>query len=127
MSKQRNPNALNNLIPFVKGQSGNPNGRPRKFVTQLKGMGYKVSEINDTIQSLLALTLDELRGVKEDEGVTALERAVASALIKSGKSGDLKAIETLLSRVFGAPKQSFEGTIIEQPLFPDEKPKADGY
>ncbi len=26
--------------PFVKGQSGNPKGQPRKLATQLKNIGY---------------------------------------------------------------------------------------
>ena len=76
-----------NLIPFVKGQSGNPNGRPRKFVSGLKMIGYKQSEINDTIQNILSMTLDELELVFTDEKATVLEKTIASALKKSLKRG----------------------------------------
>lgn len=97
-----------NLIPFVKGQSGNPNGRPRKFVSGLKMIGYKQSEINDTIQNILSMTLDELESVFTDEKATVLEKTIASALKKSLTRGDLSSIETLITRVYGKAKQEVD-------------------
>lgn len=102
---------------FKKGQSGNPNGRPRKFVTTLKDIGYKRSEINDTIQAMLAMDKDELTDAMKNPKATILEMTVASAMKKSIEKGSLYSIETLLSRVFGMPKQEIEQTIIERPIF----------
>ena len=102
---------------FKKGQSGNPNGRPRKFVTTLKEIGYKRSEINDTIQAMLAMDKDELTDAMKNPKATILEMTVASAMKKSIEKGSLYSIETLLSRVFGMPKQEVEQTIIERPIF----------
>jgi hypothetical protein len=103
-----------NLKPAKKGEpSRNPNGRPKKFTTLLKEQGYKASEINDTIQSMLVLTLDELKDVHEDEQCTILEKTIANALFKSWKRGSLYSIDTLLSRAFGKPKEqvSLDGNI----------------
>jgi hypothetical protein len=112
-----NNNPIPNNKPFKKGQSGNPNGRPKKFVTLLKAMGYKRSEINDTIQAMLAMDMEELKDVWDDKNATILEKTIASAMKKSIEKGSLYSIETLLSRVFGMPKQEVEQTIIERPIF----------
>lgn len=102
---------------FKKGQSGNPNGRPRKFVTTLKNIGYKRSEINDTIQAMMAMDKDELTDVFKNSKATILEITIASAMKKSIEKGTLYSMETLLSRVFGMPKQEIEQAIIERPIF----------
>jgi len=96
-----------NLKPFEKGPDPrrNKNGAPRKYVSQLTEIGYKKSEINDTIQSMMAMTLDELKEVWENPKATILEKTVANAMKKSLEKGTLYSLETLLSRVYGQPKQ----------------------
>ena len=109
-----------NPKPWVKGQSGNPNGRPRKYVTLLVDQGYKRSEINDTIQAMMAMTIEELKGVYENPSATILEKTIAGAMRKSLEKGTLYSLETLLSRVYGLPKQEITADVkIEQPLFND--------
>jgi len=115
-----NPN-ISNLNPFKKGESGNPNGRPRKYVSLLIEHGYKRSEINDTIQNMMAMTVDELKQVWDNPKATILEKTIASAMRKSIEKGTLYSLETLLSRVYGMPKQEVESIVhIEQPLFNDD-------
>jgi len=96
------------LIPFVKGQSGNPNGRPRKYVTSLKAQGYKLSEINDTIQTMMSMNSDELKSVYDNKDATILEKTIANAMNKSLIKGSLYSLETLLTRVYGRPKEQAE-------------------
>lgn len=95
-------------IPFEKGESGNPNGRPRKYVSQLKEQGYKLSEVNDCILALMSMNLEELKEVWDNPKATVLEKTIANAIKKSLEKGSLYSIETLLSRVHGKPKEQQE-------------------
>ena len=103
-------NNKENILPFSwkKGQSGNPNGRPRKFVCQLKDMGYNKQDITQTIENMMAMTIKELAEVFKDENATALEKTVANAIKRGIDKGTLYSIETLLNRVYGQPKQEVE-------------------
>lgn len=95
----------------AKGETMNPNGRPRKYVSILKDAGYKLSEINDTIQNLMAMRVDELNDVFNNSQTTILEKTIAGAMLKSMKNGSLYSLDTLLTRVYGKPKET--ATIIQ--------------
>lgn len=101
------------LKPFKKGKDSrrNEKGRPRKYVSLLKDQGYKLSEINDAIQALMAMDEKELTEVDKNPKATVLERTVARAMLKSMNNSSLYSMETLLSRVHGTPKQMVEQTI----------------
>jgi hypothetical protein len=98
----------NDKTKFTKGQSGNPNGRPRKYVSTLREQGYKLSEINDCIQVMMAMTIEELKEAFENPNATVLEKTIAAAIKRSIEKGSLYSIETLLSRVYGKPKESVD-------------------
>ena len=91
-----------------KGESGNPNGRPKKYVTILREQGYKQSEINDTIQVMMQMDMDELKAVWDNPKATVLEKTIANAMKRSLEKGSLYSIETLLSRVYGKPTEKTE-------------------
>jgi hypothetical protein len=101
----------NEKTKFKKGVSGNPNGRPRKFTTSLKEDGYRQSEINDTIQVMLAMTPEELKSVVSSPEATVLEITIASAIRKSIQQGNLASIETLITRLYGRPKDVIDADI----------------
>jgi hypothetical protein len=70
---------------------------------------------------MMAMTSAELKEIFEDPSSTILERTIAGAMRKSIEKGTLYSLETLLSRVYGLPKQDHTTTIlVEQPLFGDE-------
>ena len=89
-----------------KGTTLNPNGRPKKYVTLLREQGYKLSEINDTIQTMLQMDLDELKEVWDNPKATILEKTIANAMRKSLEKGSLYSVETLLTRLYGKPKET---------------------
>lgn len=99
------------LKVMEKGETANPNGRPRKYVSLLKDQGYKLSEVNDCIQTLMSMTVEELAAVNNNPGATILERTIVSAMIKSLSNGSLYSLETLLTRVYGKPKETVDANI----------------
>jgi hypothetical protein len=98
------------LKVLQKGETANPNGRPKKYVTMLRESGYKLSEVNDTIQTIMAMDLEELKAVWDNPKATVLEKTIANALKKSLEKGSLYSIDTLLNRVYGKPKETSQGT-----------------
>jgi hypothetical protein len=95
---------------WEKGESGNPKGRPKKPVLQMKVEGYKLHEINDTIQAMCSMDLEQLRKIWENPKSTVLERTIASSLRKGIEKGSLQNVETLLDRVYGKPKEKVDIT-----------------
>ena len=77
----------NDDTKFKPGESGNPNGRPKKL-----------PELN----KLLADVLGE-----EKDGIEAAH-AILMALRAKATKGDIRAAEVLLNRAYGVPKQSID-------------------
>jgi len=94
-----------------KGETANPNGRPRKYISQLREQGYKLGEVNDCIQAIMSMSVDELKDVWDNPKATILEKTIANALMTSLKKGSLYSIDTLLTRVYGKPKETSDVTM----------------
>jgi hypothetical protein len=92
-----------------KGQSGNPNGRP-KGSRNRSTIARQWLEVNQNLKN-------PLTGVNE---TMSQEDLMTLALIKKARDGDVNAYKALMDSGYGAPLQAIENTIIEQPLFPDE-------
>lgn len=96
------------LIPFKKGQSGNPNGRPKGSKNR-STIARRWLEVNQSLKNPLT---------GENETMSQ-EDLMTLALIKKAREGDVSAYKALMDSGYGAPLQQVEQTILEQPLFPD--------
>ena len=104
-----NPNATKNLRPAKKGQSGNPNGRPKALKTILKKEGLKQSQINDIISEMLAMNKDEIQSIIDNPKSRSFEVLIGQAIKKGVSKGDLTQIfGYALTRAFGSPKQEHD-------------------
>lgn len=102
-----------NLKSMKKGFDPRRNlkGRPRKWISEIKEQGYTLSEITDAIQVLISLDAEQLTEVRNNPKSTVLEITISAAILKSIQRGDLESIETLITRVYGKPKEKVEQEI----------------
>jgi hypothetical protein len=97
-----------NLKHWPKGESGNPNGRPKGSKNR-STIARKWLEVNQSLKN-------PLTGESE---TMSQEDLMTLALIKKAREGDVTAYKALMDSGYGAPLQQIEQTNIEQPLFPD--------
>ena len=97
-----------NLIPYEKGQSGNPKGRPVGSKNR-STVAKKWLQIEQNLKNPLT---SEMETMSQEDLMTL-------ALIKKARDGDTSAYQKLLDSAYGQPIQQIEQTNIEQPLFPD--------
>ena len=93
---------------FNKGESGNPNGRPKGRKNR-STIARQWLEVNQSLKN-------PLTGEQE---TMSQEDLMTLALIKKARDGDVAAYKALMDSGYGAPVQQIEQTNIEQPLFPD--------
>lgn len=112
-----------NLIPyqFKKGQSGNPNGRPKSRVneTLLKVMprrrvnkfyGMTVQELQQWEEALLTMQLDELTALAQENSAPIYVRGLAMTILTEARDGKSVALAKLREHVFGKALQRMELT-----------------
>ena len=96
------------LKPFEKGESGNPNGRP------------KGAKNRSTIARLWLETTQKAKNpITGEEQILSQEDLGTLAMVKKMREGDVSAYKQLMDSAYGAPVQQIEQTIVEQPIFPD--------
>ena len=102
-------NKEDNLKPnWEKGESGNPNGRPKGSKNRSTIAKYWL-EVNQNLKNPLT---SEMETMSQEDLMTL-------ALIKKAREGDVAAYKALMDSGYGQPLQQIEQTNIEQPLFPD--------
>jgi hypothetical protein len=102
----KNGGKMNQFLP---GFSGNPMGRPKKYVGTLKAYGYRSVEIADALKTLLAMNKESLQRILDNEkDYTVLEVTVAGAILRGIKDRKLDNVETIITRLYGTPKGTQE-------------------
>ncbi len=103
-----------NLIPFKKGKTGNPNGRPKKLLSsvnsELEIKGYKEATKQEILSCYLRLIntdIPEIEEMVKDKHQPALIRIVGKSIL-SGKGFDI--VEKMLDRGIGKADQKVENT-----------------
>jgi hypothetical protein len=56
----------------------------------------------------MAMNESELQNVFQNNDSTILEKTIANAMLKSLKKGSLYSLDTLLTRVYGKPKEQID-------------------
>lgn len=95
-----------NLIPYQKGQSGNPKGRPKGSKNR-STIAKKWLQVEQDLKNPLT---SEIETMSQEDLMTL-------ALIKKAREGDTTAYQKLLDSAYGAPVQQVEQTNIELPFF----------
>lgn len=110
--KNKNIASLGKKTQWKKGQSGNPNGQPRKLPS-------------------LNAALTKVFGVTSDDDISKVELILEAMYKQAIKKGNVQAANLILDRMHGKPKQAVEiyGTLQERErvaeLMPFAKPKKD--
>ena len=90
-------------------QSPHPEGRPKSLKTILKtDYSLTQTQCNEAILSMLGKTKSEIESEVNNTEAPMFNRIIAKALLKSYQNGSLYAIESLLNRSIGMPKQQTE-------------------
>lgn len=87
------------LNVYVKGESGNPKGRPRKIATQLKHAGYKREEVQITVEKMLSMHQDELNKFAKSKHITVVERGILKMIDNFFKKGKTELLDYILPKV----------------------------
>ena len=123
----KNPNQ-SGLKKCKKGETHNPNGRPKNMLTILKGQGLSRTDYYNAIEYMLNMSKPALTVISKSETDPVWKISIARAILKDIALGYYSTVESLFDRLFGKAKQSTsfsgpEGEPITGITIKFEKPK----
>lgn len=99
--------------------SPNKQGRPKSLKTILQNeCSLTPTQTNEAILSMLAMTKAEIEQQANNPDSPMFYRIIGKAMLKSYSNGSLYAVESLLNRAVGMPKQQTDITTTQEtPIF----------
>jgi len=114
---------IDNLKPMVKGETRNPNGRPKKVENVLKefflseyNIKLSSSQTNEIIKGILSKSRSELVELAKNEDLPFWVSMIAKKATRDYEKGSIHLLELLFDRVYGKPKETLESTITEKSI-----------
>lgn len=101
------PKNTSGLKPFQKGQSGNPGGRPKKYVEAEKQRLISYAEFVGLIQKFSEMDRDSITAYLSRKEATMFELIYGKMVVDAAK-GDKSARDMLTERLFGKVKEQVE-------------------
>lgn len=114
MSMANNPRNKENLRPFSKGESGNPYGRPQKFVNTIKAIPKEAQgEIYAVLHYALSLTSEKEAKAYLNEQAKGKRYGFVLEVAIKGLTGPQAwaVLSDILDRLFGKPRVSVDSIV----------------
>lgn len=113
---------------FKKGQSGNPNGRPKFPLEVQVAKAFNRNVVELALAKYLSLPIGELKKLKDDPTLPSHDQIVISIIISSILFGDAGRYSFLLDRLIGKVPEKIDievSGVIEQIKYLKTLPKED--